>query len=149
MTISVQLATVVDSISKLSVSGVTMKDMDEIAASWKALPNVCYPRPDNFITGLSVTSVELSRHKYDLRYTLNYRFLHVRVGNTAVLFAAYPTLIAKVVLIINSIITNHAVTGAMDLTFGGLTASGVIADPAGNQFLAADFAINVLEFLEA
>lgn len=148
MAINVQIATVADSISKLSISGVTIKDIDQLSASWKSLPNVLYPRPKDFITGTSLMPVELTKSKYDLRYTLNYRFLNVQLGNDAVLLVTYPTLIAKIVLIINAIITNHNLTGAVDVSFGGITAIGALSDPAGNAYHGADFAINVLEYLE-
>lgn len=149
MAIDVKIATVADSISKLSISGIVVKDINELSASWQSLPNVLYPRPDNFVTGVSLTQAELSKQKYDLRYTLNYRFLHVALGNDAVLFVAYPTLIAKIVLIVNAIITNHNLTGAMDVNFGGITAIGALPDPAGNAYHGCDFAVDILEYLEA
>lgn len=149
MAIDCKITTVADSIAGLSISGVTVKDINELSASWKSLPNVLYPRPDNFVTNMSLTQAELTKQKFDLRYTLNYRFLHVQLGNDAVLFATYPTLIAKIVLIINAIITNHNLTGAIDVSFGGITALGPLPDPAGNVYHGADFQINILEFLEA
>lgn len=149
MAISVQIATVADSISKLSISNVTIKDIDQLSASWKSLPNVLYPRPENFITGVSLIPAVMSKQKYDLHYVLNYRFLNVQLGNDAVLFATYPALIAKIVLIANAIITNHNLTGVIDVSFGGITAIGALPDPAGNAYHGADFAINVLEYLEA
>jgi len=148
MAMDIKIVTVADSISKLSISGVTIRDLDEISASWKSIPNVLYPRPDNFITSISVTPVELSRNKYDLKYTLNYRFLHVQLGNDAVLFVSYPTLIAKVILIAAAIITNHNLTGAVDVSFGGISAIGALPDPVGNVYHGADFSIDVLEYLE-
>jgi len=149
MAIDCKMVTVADSIAGLSISGVTVKDINELSASWKSLPNVLYPRPDNFVTGMSLTQAELTKQKFDLRYTLNYRFLHVQLGNDAVLFAAYPTLIAKIVLIINTIIANHNLSCAVDVSFGGITALGPLPDPAGNVYHGCDFTINVLEFLEA
>ncbi len=148
MAINVQIATVADSISKLSISGVTIKDINELSSSWKSLPNVLYPRPDNFVTDIALTPVELTKSKYDLRYTLNYRFLNIQLGNDAVLFAGYATLIAKIVLIVNAIVTNHNLTGAIDVSFSGITAIGALPDPAGNVYHGADFSIDVLEYLE-
>ena len=75
--------------------------------------------------------------------------MNVPLGNDAVLFAAYPTLIAKAVLIANAIITNHNLTGAIDVSFGGITDIGALPDPVGNVFHGCDFQINVLEYLEA
>ena len=149
MAINIQVVAVADSISKLSISGVTVKDIDELSASWKSLPNVLYPRPDGFITNISVTHSDLARQNYELRYVLAYRFLNVPLGNDAVLFATYPTLIAKAVLIANAIITNHNLTGAVDVTFGGITNIGALPDPAGNVYHGCDILINVLEYLEA
>ena len=149
MAINIQIATIADSISKLSIAGVTIKDINELSASWKSLPNVLYPRPNNFITNVALTAAVMSKQKYDLHYVLNYRFLNVQVGSDAVMFATYPELIAKVVLIANAIITNHNLTGAIDVSFGGITDIGALPDPAGNVFHGCDFQINVLEYLEA
>ena len=146
MAISCQLATVADSISKLSISGITIRDIDALSTSWQGLPNVLYPKPDGFVTNIQVESVELTRSKYDLHYTLNYRYLYVALGSDAVLFAGYATFIANIILIVNAIITNHNVTGAIDLTLGGVTV-GPMQDPAGNMYHGADIQINVMEFL--
>lgn len=146
MAISCSLATVADSISKLSISGITIRDIDALATSWLALPNVLYPRPDGFVSNISVTATDMARGGYELRYTLTYRYLFTQLGNDAVLFAGYATFMANLVLIINSIITNHNLTGAIDLTLGGVSV-GPLQDPAGNMYHGADIQINVLEFL--
>ena len=148
MAINIQIATIADSISKLSISGITIKDINELSASWKSLPNVLYPRPNNFITNVALTAAVMSKQRYDLHYVLNYRFLNVQVGSDAVMFATYPELIAKVILIANAIITNHNLTGAIDVSFGGITDIGALPDPVGNVFHGCDFQINVLEYLE-
>ncbi len=66
MTITVSFVTVADSISKLSIDGVPIRDIDKIPASKVGL--LCplmYPRPDNFITGVTFERVTLGAEMAD------------------------------------------------------------------------------------
>ncbi len=150
MTVSLNLANIANSISALSISGVTVKDKDEIVGSWTSLPNVLYPNPDGegWITGFGLdypTVKQGADAKIDISYTLNYRFLGVQIGDISIITAAYSALVDKLILIINTIIAMDApYSGAVEMRVGGVSI-GVRRDPAGNNFYGAAFALNIVE----
>ena len=148
MTISSLLANIADSISSISISGVTVKDMDQVVANWQSTPNVLYPNPDGYMTGFGLDYKSFTRgasSQVDIKYTLNYRFLGTQVGNLGNMPVAYAAMISKVVLIINAMITTTApYDGKVDLVLGSVT-FGMREDPAGNQYHGADIALNITE----
>lgn len=148
MTFSLKLSEIADAISNISISGVVVKDVNQLSASWVSQPDVLYPHPDQFVTGYSETFVSLLRGTnapVDVSYTLNYRFLHVQVGETASLYSEYPVLVARVKTIIDAIQAVHApYSGGMDMTIGDIDI-GPKDDPAGNQYFGADIALNIVE----
>jgi len=54
MAITMLLPNITDAISSLDVSGVVIKDVNEMAASWVSQPNVLYANPEGFITNFIV-----------------------------------------------------------------------------------------------
>ena len=148
MTVSLNLANVADAISNISISGVTVKDKDQIVGSWTPLPNVLYPKPDGWITGFSLdykTVMQGASAPTDISYTLNYRFLGVQIGDLSIFPAAYSELVDKLILIINAIIAIPApYSGRVEMKISGVEI-GPRQDPAGNNFFGADFAVNIME----
>lgn len=148
MTVSLNLSNVADAIAAISISGVTVKDKDQIIANWTPLPNVLYPQPDGWITGFSieyVTVMQGATAKMDISYTLNYRFLGTQAGDISTFPAAYSSLVDKLILIINALIALDApYEGSVELKIGGVEI-GPRIDPAGNNFFGADIALNIKE----
>lgn len=151
MTVSLALATVADSISKISITGVTVKDANELSASWKALPNVLYPRPDGFVTNFrfKVDSYGINgAEKGTFTYTLTYRFLGTAVGNAGTFGTAYNDALSKIIAIVNAVVADDTITGATkDFRLGTVTNIGPLPDPAGNVFHGADITFLVEEFV--
>ena len=148
MTVSVQLATICDSIAGLTISGVTIADKDQITVSRIGQAAVLSPRPDGFISGMQLTIDSTgtgATRKATLKYTLNYRYYHCAIGNLD--FASYSACVDKLITIINAILTNDTVTGCVDLELAGVTDIGPVSDPAGNSFHGADIALNITEFI--
>ncbi len=152
MTITLQLASITDAIKDLSITGVTVKDYDGIAASWQSQPNVLYPNPEGFITEFSLDYKSLPRGAsadVDISYTLNYRFLGTLVGDLSHMPQAYGEMIDKVADILEVLITNHApYAGTVDLEVGNISV-GARSDPAGNIYHGADIALLVTEMQNA
>ena len=101
MTISSLLTTITNDIAGLSITGVTMKDYDEIVSSWKATPNVFYPNPENFITNFRIDYQSFQHGasaQVNFSYTLNYRFLGTQVGNLGNMATAYKDVVDKLLL---------------------------------------------------
>ncbi len=148
MTVSLKLASIADAISAISISGVTVKDKDQIVASWVSTPNVLYPNPDGWITNFSIDYIALMQGAtapMDISYTLNYRFLGVQVGDLSIFPAAYSSLVDKLILIINAVISVPApYSGTVELKLGNISI-GARTDPTGNNFFGADFALNITE----
>jgi hypothetical protein len=149
MTISSLLTTITGEIAALSITGVTIKDYDEVVVNWKAMPNVLYPNVENFLTGLKL-DYESFPHgasaQVNISYTLNYRFLGTQVGNnTATYSLAYKDVIDKVLLIINAIVTNHSyASGKASVELAGVKFGG-FSDPSGAFYHGADIALSVVE----
>jgi hypothetical protein len=151
MSINVQFATVIDAISNLSVSGVTLKDVDTIPENVQLLCPVLFPRPDNFITEVTpefVTYGSLGTAKINLSYTLNFMYCHAPIGSgLGGVFANYGSLITNLELILEKILESDVVTGAVDLQLAGVNIAP-ITDPAGNNYFGAEIALRVQEFAQ-
>jgi hypothetical protein len=148
MTVSLNLANVADAISSISISGVTVKDKDQIVGSWVSQPNVLYPNPDAWITNFGLQYDALMQGTtapMTITYTLNYRLLGVQVGDIATFPASYSALVDKLILVINAIITNPApYSGKVEMRISGVSI-GARTDPAGNNYFGADFSVNISE----
>lgn len=145
------IATVADSISKLTVSGVILKDIDEIPSSVadRDTPMII-PRPDGFISNFRFQRDSFGAGgdaKITVRYTLLYRLLAAKVGSGRGLFDVYDTMITKTGLFLDAIIANDAITGAVDIIAAGVENVGGVGDPAGNIFHGCDISIDVMEFV--
>jgi hypothetical protein len=148
MAFSLNLANIADAIAAISISGVTVKDKDQIAASWVSTPNVLYPNPDGWITDFRLEYKAIPRGSaapVNVMYTLNYRFLGVQVGDMATMPVSYSDLVSKVIAIINAVVAVHApYDGGVDLVVQSVDL-GPMTDPAGNQYYGADLAFSVEE----
>lgn len=149
MAITSSIATVADSISNLSISGVTIKDIDQIPDTARMLCPLLIPQPANFVTDLSVSFETFGSNggaKINTSYTLNYVFLFCEVGSGIGAFAAFAGLISKLQSILVAINSNDAISGAVDMKINSIGNIGVITDPAGNEFWGLEFSLRVLEY---
>ena len=150
MAISSNLANITNAIAAISVAGVSVRDVDEISATWKSRPNVLYPNPEAFLTNFSLEYQSFTHGalaQVDLSYTLNYRFCGTQAGDLSNLGTAYNDMMTKVVLIINAIITNHApYDGVVSMELGSVT-FGPVVDPAGNGYHGADLSFDITEMM--
>ena len=151
MTITSTIATVADSIAGLTISGVTIKDIDQIPDSARMLTPLLIPQPANFVTNLGVEFVTFGSNtgaKINTNYTLNYVFLFCEVGSGLGSFAAFSGLVGKLMTILDAINSNDAITGAVDVKINTIGNIGVITDPAGNEFWGLEFSLRVLEYTQ-
>lgn len=149
MTVAVNFSTVTNSIAALSISGVTVKDIDEITSSRMGQKAIFAPRPENFVTGLSVTAETFgsgATRTATLAYTLNYVYYHCPLPST-LNFADYANVITNVAAILVALITNDTLTGAADVGVGGVSDLGAVSDPAGNMFFGCVISIRVEEYI--
>jgi len=144
------LATVADSIAGLSISGVTIKDIDSIPPDVTRLEPILFPEPLNYVTNFSMTrdstGTDVDARKTAI-YDLNYTFCFSPVGSDRPL-ALYNEMVAKVVLIINEILENSTIAGCVDIECQNIPAFGPVPDPAGNMYDGCRLAFTVTDFLE-
>jgi hypothetical protein len=142
------IATICHSIAALSVSGVTIKDYDEIPLSAERLCPVIFPKPDGFISGLTITrqSVGTTVWKRDVTYNLTYTFCYAPIGGGRVNMELYDDMVVKAFAFIDVIMANDAVNGLVDLSLADALDFGPVLDPAGNAYHGCTFVLKVLEF---
>lgn len=150
MTVSSSFATIADSISKISISGVTVKDIDEIPQSARLLCPLLIPRPNNWVTGFEAVFQSFGSNggaAIDLNYHLNYLYLHNEAGSGIAPFSDYSGLISKLSTILVAILSNDKVTGLVDQKpiIGEL---GIITDPSGVEYWGIEISFKVLEYAQ-
>ena len=146
MSTTINFTTVTDSIAALTITGVTVKDSDQIPQAIGSGYNVLCPRPDNFITGLSITPDEVSKQLLRVRYTLNYQYFHSRIA--AKLFDSYAGMLAKLALIIKAFANDTTLSGALDSGAPSIGRLGPTMDAAGNKYHGCELSIQITQFLE-
>jgi hypothetical protein len=128
------LATVTDSISKISVTGLTIKDIDEIPVRvyGRNCP-IMYPEPLDLITGWEVQKMTFGRTttvKWMMRYSLTYTLLYAPVGSGRGFELFAPT-IALACLFFDKLMESHPVTGAELVVPTGFGVPGIMYDVSG------------------
>ena len=151
MTINCQLVTIADAISGLSISGVTVKDIDTVPENAIDYCPVLFPVPDNFITDMQFERVSFggdSVAAMNVSYTMHYRYLHAPIGSGSVL-QNYKGIIEKLELILEAIMGNSSPTGAVNMTLLNVSDLGPVSDVAGQtMFHGVDIALRVEEFAQ-
>ena len=147
---ALSITTVTNSIAALSVSGVTIKDIDEIPTRVDAYDcPILYPEPVDFVTNLTVTAAAFGTGgsgPFDVEYDLNYTFCYAQVGEGTELLSHYSGFVAKVCLILDKIIVSDNIAGCVELTWNGTTSFVSVLDPAGNIFHGCQLVFHVKEF---
>lgn len=146
---SLQLSTVADSISKLSVTGLTILDIDEIPTTADQRASYLMPLP------AYITDMEMERDSYGagdakmtVTYTLNYRLLYQPAGagrsNTIDQVSGLVGMVGK---IWDAVLAINTLTGAVDIYPQGINNMGLVNDPSDVNWFGADIALRVIEFV--
>jgi len=148
---TLNIVNIPNEIAKMSVSGVTIKDIDQIPqfVTGRNCP-ILFPRPDNFATGMTFTPDSYgvgSGRKWSVRYSLNYIFLYAPVGSMRSLSNLFSGFYTKIGLIMDAVIAYQTVTEAIDISPQAVSNIEVIADGKDNQFYGAFIVLNVLEYV--
>ena len=148
---SIKIITVLDSISALSVSGVTVKDINEVDEGWQVRGAVLYPLIDNLVIFSKPTRQSFgigSAKRLDINYALSYRLLYAPVGSGRGAKDVFTGLTTTIAAILDALNVLDAPSGAVDIEASINDGKPVVKDPAGNDYWGCDFTINVLEFNE-
>jgi len=146
MSVTVDFTTVTKSIAALNISGVTVKDYDQVSASAKASPGSLVPMPENFVSDVELIYDETTGQKLSLSYTLHYRYYHAQIGND--LLSGWSAMLTKSALILLAFANDATLAGAVNTTSPHIDNMGPVQDPSGNAFHGADFSLRVMQFLE-
>jgi hypothetical protein len=150
MTVTSAFATITDSISNLDITGVSIRDIDQIPDSAMGLTPLLIPQPNDFVTEYDAEFVSFGSNgtaKIDLKYKLNYVYLHAEVGSGVSTYEIYAGLIANLSAILVAILSNDAITGLIDMK-PKIGRIGPIEDPSGNQFWGVLFSFPILEYAQ-
>lgn len=151
MTVVLSPVTVANSIANLSISGVTIRSVDNIPQAGQLVTPILFPQPNGFISDILPETRSLglgTTAAIDFNYTLNYVFLFAELGSGLSQLDPYSPLIQKLELIWETILTNDVVTGLVDLKLNGVQGLGEVEDPAGNKYWGALFSLRCLEFAQ-
>jgi len=149
---SLQIAAVCTAIKGLIVTGLVIRDLDEIPETTLGYGPIIFPRPDGFVSGMTRERQGFGP-VWEVRYTLNYRLCAAPVGAERGLFNTYPIMIAlafafeDAILAIPNGSAPFAIVQDIDPRIGG--AFGPVADPAGALYHGCDFEIEVTEYVGA
>lgn len=146
---ALQLVTLCRSISELSVTSVTIMDLDVIPPNAQDIRlQVMYPEPDGFVSDFEMVrnSYGSSNAKMTVTYNLNYTYLHAPIGTGRTGLDAYTDMITYAMRIIDAILAIDTITGAIDIT-PTITQCGAVVDPSGNTYLGCRLALTCTEFV--
>ena len=150
MTVNVKFATVANSIAALSVSGVHMYDTDQIPTNANMVVPCMFPKPYGYISNITPTIETYGTagsEKITLEYDLTYTYCHAAIAEN-LNFGVYAGFITKIASILVTLLTNDAVTGAVDIRVSSVSGFGIALDPAGNAYHGCDITLHVQEFCE-
>jgi hypothetical protein len=148
MTTTVDVGTVMASIAGLTISGVTVRGESGVADSMLANTAVLAPRPEKFITGVHLVHVEQTQQQNNFYYTLHYRYYHCAIGSVN-MTNSWTGLLTNVAAILAALSSHTTLAGSIDSEDPIVEILGPVSDPAGNVYLGAEFAITIMQFLEA
>jgi hypothetical protein len=148
MSATFDFVTVADSVSKLSISGVVMRDLDQNNSVQTMTPGSFFPRFDDPVTDMEIIRDEVSGQLLTVWYTGHWQYIHCAIGGNIDQSVAYAAMVAKVALIIVALSDNATLAGSMDHTSPKVDFIGTMKDGAGNQYLGSDVSFRIMQFLE-
>jgi hypothetical protein len=150
--VALNIANIADAIAGLTISGVTVLDLNEIKEGIveRDCP-VLFPRPDGYVTDFKVEVQSFGgegERAMDVTYSLHYVLAYAAVGSGRGLFDKYPGMVNAAFAVIDAILANDTLGGdAVDVNIKNVPDFGLVNDPAGNAFHGFEIAINITELV--
>lgn len=146
---ALQLETICTSIAAISVTGLTIKDIDEIPETLDLAGPTLYPNPEAFITDFVATydSFGTGTAKKTVTYRLNYRLSFSPVGGTLATFEAYSRMLSLAIDVMDAIMAQASIGGAVLADNPTIGQSGVLTDNSNNSRWSCDLSLKITEFV--
>lgn len=151
MTYTIKYPYVTAAIAAQTVTGLTIKDIDAIPTSAKALGPVLFPMPD-FVEGADFTRQTLGTagaQMMNMEYEISYVFCFCEIGGgVGGVYSVYPGLSAMLanIMLMFALLDNPR--DGVELTIGKPSKAGAVNDLAGNQYWGCIIPVKILDFLE-
>jgi len=148
---SLAITTISNAVAALSVSGLTIKDVDEIpqAVNNRDCP-LLVPNPDNYVSGFYVVSDSFgigSGHKWTAQYTLNYILLYAAVGaGRTTVMEKYSGMVSTAFAFFDALFAANSLSGSVDFEPGMIDGFGMV-DMASVSFHSCNVSLKVKEFI--
>ena len=135
-------------VAGLEVDGVTIRDLDEVPQSinGRDCPMV-YPAPEKFLALEDATQLTFGPNAlWQYTYLVTYRFVQAPVGSERAMAKIISATVNGYINFIQALTANAQLLGAAHVKPANTPEWGVLGDPSGEQFQAADIALRVVEY---
>jgi len=142
------ITTVTDSIAALTVTGLTIKDVDQIPQGLlgRECP-VLIPNPDNFVTGFKVEPDTLDKTKWTVTYTLNYLLIYAAVGSgRTTTMEKFSGMVSMGFAFIDAVAAALTLSGSVDWEPGTVDNFDIVTI-GENNFHSCHVSIGITEFI--
>ena len=148
---ALNIATITDSVAALPISGVNVLSLEQVPTSLTARDVPClYPEPVGFVSNLSARHVSFdsgAAAPKTVEYDLTYTFCFAPVGSGRLPLEQYGAMVEGAFRVLDAIIANDALSGAMDFQPKSALYFGLVSDPAGAKFHGCQLVFHVREFV--
>lgn len=145
------IATITNSIAALTVTGLTIKDMDEVPKSLnhRECP-MLIPDLDKFVSGFNVqpdTFGAAASRKWTVRYNLTYMLVYAQVGMGRVTVVEnYSGMVAKAYAFIDAVMAADTISGCVD-HLAGTIGDFAITEWGGTSYNTCSVSLAIVEFV--
>lgn len=143
---SLAIESICTAIAALTISGVTIYDLDEFPNEVKDRGAVLMPKPDGFITDIQVSRDSFSGLK-TVTYDLHYMLYGGEVGQGRKVAEGWSSMIGNLCDVLDTIITNDSLSQAIEFEPQDVTNIGPVVDPSGKTHHGAELVFSVKEFI--
>lgn len=149
MSVAFNPDTIAGYIANVTISGVTVCDIDQIPQGGQLITPILFPQPEGWLEGviqgprgIAINDAEQSEFTYNLHYV----FLYAPLGSGVSQTEQYNNLISKIKAIIVGILSDDTLAGLVDITLNTVDGIGAVEDPSGVQYWGALLSFRITEY---
>jgi hypothetical protein len=141
---------IAEAIAGLDVDGVTIRDLDALPQAIN--PTDCpmaYPAPEKFLVLEDAVQLTFGPNAlWQYTYLVTYRFVQGPAGKERKIAKTALGRVVNYTAFVHAITANAQLIGAAHVKPASTPEWGLLGDPSGQQFDAADLALRVVEYSE-